>query len=206
MTIPIADDTERRKTDIVLELLREKLAHGTILDCEVHSKSMLPLLEEGDTVSIIKADSHSVHKGDIVVFRIGSALHIHRNIRSVRSSHRRTMLITKGDNLPRADRPAVSPHQLLGKVIVVKKDSGVIDLRRFCWRAINYLIAVISGMQNSLPAYLAFLRNVFLRNRRFDPGIIIRERLVSLCFIPLKLILAVTKKMPLFYGTSYTKK
>lgn len=68
----------------------------------VRGTSMLPTLREGDVVLLVKAGPDEIEVGDVVVFRAGPKLIIHRvvEIRIVGGEH---YYVTKGDNNPVED-------------------------------------------------------------------------------------------------------
>ncbi|MEM1628418.1 MAG: signal peptidase I [Desulfurococcaceae archaeon] len=68
----------------------------------VKGNSMLPLLREGDIVIIIKANAEEIKPGDIIVYKAGDKLIIHRVI-EIRRMSGDLYFVTKGDNNPMSD-------------------------------------------------------------------------------------------------------
>lgn len=68
----------------------------------VRGVSMLPTLREGDIVLLAKAEPHEIGVGDVVVFRAGPKLIIHRVV-EVRVIGGEYYYVTKGDNNPIED-------------------------------------------------------------------------------------------------------
>ncbi|MCS7128026.1 MAG: signal peptidase I [Sulfolobales archaeon] len=90
----------------------------------IDGKSMLPTLREGDLVFSYKPKPSEINVGDVVIYRRGSTLIIHRVI-AVLNEGNSTCYLVKGDNNPTVD-PALPPCKngipylnIEGKVIEV---------------------------------------------------------------------------------------
>lgn len=90
----------------------------------VDGKSMLPTLREGDLVFSYKPKPSEINVGDVVIYRRGSTLIIHR-VMAVFNEGTYTCYLVKGDNNPMVD-PALPPcksgipySNIEGKVIEV---------------------------------------------------------------------------------------
>ncbi len=189
----LCEELEEERGAIAFSLLQEAVTLGKIVDFKVASNSMFPFLEIGDIATIRSIELRDLHKGDIIVYRLGNLLCVHRYIYNLKNGNDILQLIVKGDNVSHFDQPSILIGQLIGKVIAIKKREKTINLERGSWKVINYLIANISMIQGYVPAYLGFMRRVFLRNSKFKPGIFIREWICSLFFIPLRVIAHITK-------------
>ncbi len=90
----------------------------------IDGKSMLPTLREGDLVFSYKPKPNEISVGDVVIYRRGSTLIIHRVV-AVLNEGASPCYLVKGDNNPIAD-PALPPcrsgipySSIEGKVIEV---------------------------------------------------------------------------------------
>lgn len=68
----------------------------------VKGSSMLPTLREGDIVIILRVKTDEIRPGDVVVYRAGDKLIIHRVIEIKRFGND-LYFVTKGDNNPTTD-------------------------------------------------------------------------------------------------------
>lgn len=193
------EELEKEKSDIAFCLLKEKIRYGKILNFEIVSNSMSPLLKRGDTASVRNVEPQDLQKGDIIVYKMNERLCVHRYIHKLKKDNNSFKLIAKGDALSHFDQLPVSMEQLVGKVISIRKNKKTIDFEITSWKIVNYLLANISAIQAYVPIFLQFLRRTFLRDRKFRPGIFIRRGLCFIFSIPLKLIVYITKISPLFY-------
>lgn len=117
---------------IILSLL------GYITLAVVEGNSMEPALQTGDVVIVIKRISiRDISVGDVVVYRRGGALIIHRVV-AVSDG----ILITKGDNNPLVD-PPVSFENVIGKVLEIGNNVFKIPL-------IGYLTLLVRYSTSSL--------------------------------------------------------
>ena len=191
---------KNKNIDTAFCLLKEKVETGKILTFEVASGySMFPLLSRGDRALVRNVEFQGLRKGDIIIYRTNESLCIHRLIRKLKKDNNCFALITKGDNIYHFDQLPVSKEQLVGKVIAIRKNNKTINLEEMPWKIINYLLASISAIQAYLPIALRVMRRAFLRNKNFPPGITIKKMSSFILFIPLKIIVYITKIVPLFY-------
>lgn len=115
----------RGRTSAELHALKCELAGDVLrssgqLRLRVTGWSMVPTILPGDTLLIEPAGSERVGKGDIVLYRRGRRLFVHRvSEKSVSAGDLR--IITQGDGMRRPD-PPISAAQLLGKVTFVVRD------------------------------------------------------------------------------------
>jgi len=101
--------------------------------------SMGGLIDKGDQIIVVKADIHDVKFGDIVILYDTGNLICHRVFRNKYIDSVYT-LFTRGDWAVDYDLP-VTLDNFIGLVVAIRKSSGVIDLRRALWKALNILIA-----------------------------------------------------------------
>lgn len=133
-----------------LGLFEECLNSGLDLRVRVTGKSMSPFLRGGEMLTIKKVPTHTLRKGDLILFLTGEGSPVlHRIIRFRQSPGNARVFHTKGDALYGFDEP-VHEAAVLGKVVRVERESrhtgenGLRDMDSFLWRRINYLVAVTS--------------------------------------------------------------
>lgn len=90
----------------------------------VSSGSMVPTLNVGDVVLVVK--SNEVGVGDIIAFYVGSEVVIHRVYDVVVDSNGSTYFTTKGDNNDHVDPFKVEPPYVVGKLALVIPYVGII--------------------------------------------------------------------------------
>ncbi len=99
---------------LCIDLLKEKIETKGRIELTVHGDSMLPTLQDGDTVYIMKNENYKI--GDIIAYYLKnnenvSPIIIHRII-----FVRKTYVLTKGDHNDFIDPLRISPDAVLGKV------------------------------------------------------------------------------------------
>lgn len=104
----------------------------------VTGRSMLPTLQAGDQV-LVAHGSSGIRRGDIVVFRQGGELVIHRVMRMYHHNGE-TTFVTKGDNRPHFD-PPVSAGEIVGRALTVKRGGRSMSLDTPVWRLTGWFIA-----------------------------------------------------------------
>lgn len=92
----------------------------------VASGSMQPALQVGDIVVSVKPDPYKIETGDIIQFRKGQEMILHRVIEVDSSEGRR--FITKGDANTVADLDPISMEQIVGKRIFTIPKIGWISI------------------------------------------------------------------------------
>jgi len=127
--------------------------------------SMAPTLREGDLLRVRHVAPDELGFGDIVVFEVAEASVVHRLLCAPRL---RTLLLTKGDNATRPDRP-FARDRLVGKVCTVRRGSVRIDLERGGWRWRSRAIALASLLEASAVSLA-----VAVRRRWFPTGLVRR--------------------------------
>lgn len=95
-----------RATDVV----RELLAAGETVELTIEGGSMAPFLRPGDVVTLALARPEALRPGDVVAFRAGPRLVVHRLLAIEAES-----LLLRGDAGPAADR--IPPDALAGRVV-----------------------------------------------------------------------------------------
>lgn len=113
----------------------------------VQGESMLPFLRAGDEV-LVAHRYHDIRRGDIVVFRIGDKLIIHRVLQIDGHTGRIT---TGGDNTTRFDDP-VTHADIIGRVIGLRRGRKTVLLDTRTWRRLGLFIATGSLLTKHLAA------------------------------------------------------
>lgn len=104
----------------------------------VRGGSMRPLMQAGDRVLISRVAAESIACGDIIVFRRGSNMIVHRLLKKRRNGEG-NYFIEKGDHSPAPG--SFSADQVIGRVTVVKGNGKLYSLdspfSRFIGRALS---------------------------------------------------------------------
>jgi signal peptidase I len=131
---------ERRKGDAarIAEVLR---TNGRIA-LRVHGTSMLPWVKPADVALIRQTAGDSVRFGDVVLFRRGERLFVHRIVQK-RGPLGGEQFIVKGDAHPTADGE-LGPEEVLGRVVRIYRGGKRIDLDAPGQLAKGLLIAELS--------------------------------------------------------------
>lgn len=108
--MPAEDETEA----VIDATLRAWASAGRQSRVPVEGASMWPLLQPGD-VALIAHGRQPLHNGDILAYRAGGRVVVHRLLRRGPGGE----MLTGGDNVPRVDAP-VSGEMVLGHVVVVE--------------------------------------------------------------------------------------
>jgi signal peptidase I len=122
---------------VVTGLVREQLKRGALVRLRVAGDSMAPLIEAGDVVLVQRVNAEELRRGDLLVVEEAGSFLVHRAVAI--SSNR---LRTKGDNVRYAD-PAVTVHDVLGRVAMVEKAGGRIDLYAGQWPVVNRVLGLL---------------------------------------------------------------
>jgi len=131
--------------NVVSDLIREEMAHGTTFRFRVISGSMAPLIAAGDEIVVEQAVADRLRRGDIVLYTVGGAFHTHRLLARRRHGGA-TLLVTKGDASLNPDQPW-GEEQFWGKVVAIKRGDRTIDLEGGRWRAMNRLLGILAVLQ-----------------------------------------------------------
>jgi hypothetical protein len=131
---------ERRADDAAC--IAGALAKRGYVSMRVHGTSMLPWVRPGNIALIRQTTIENVRCGDIVLFRRGAHLFVHRIVEK-RGSLDTAQLFSKGDAHPTSDGP-VGHEQLLGRVVRIYKDGERIDLDAPGQLALGLLISKLS--------------------------------------------------------------
>jgi signal peptidase I len=129
-TIAKPDD----KVKFVLgEMLQEVCERGKSLSFKIASGSMSPIIEVGNVVKISRVKPSHVRTGDIVAFREGQNVVVHRIIGKKRLN-RELIFSHRGDD--GAISGKIPAKDLIGRVFLIKKGEREISLNTL-WSAIS---------------------------------------------------------------------
>jgi len=115
---------ERRASDA--QAIAEALQSHSRVVLRVYGASMLPWVRRGDVVVIHNASPDTVRCGDVVLFRRGDRLYVHRIVEK-RGLRRRARFLAKGDANPHADG-IIGQEEILGRVVNLYRGNRLIDL------------------------------------------------------------------------------
>ena len=115
---------ERRTSDA--QAVAGALQSHSRVVLRVYGASMLPWVRPGDVVVIHSASPDTVRCGDVVLFRRGDRLYVHRIVerRGLRGGAR---FLAKGDANPHADG-IIGQEEILGRVLSLYRGNRLIDL------------------------------------------------------------------------------
>lgn len=114
---------ETNNTQLIAVMLRQSTAEGKRPFLTISSPSMTPLLQIGDQVGLETVSSSQLQMGDIITLEQDTHLLTHRFWGWDDDGR----LQTRGDRPLTFDPPA-TPDQLLGRVIIRRRGSKVLDL------------------------------------------------------------------------------
>jgi signal peptidase I len=130
-----------RYADAALDLLHRSLAAGETVRLPVSGTSMLPLLQPGNTVTVIPADPAALRRGDLVVAWQHDRLLIHRLVAiDARGWH------TKGDNNDLAD-PPLAGQAILGRIVTIERYGTLIRMQRRRWQVVHPVLGALSHLE-----------------------------------------------------------
>jgi hypothetical protein len=129
----------------VTALLLEVLArHGAVWVREA-SRSMSPLIREGDEVRLVPPERRRIRQGALIACRREEGLVLHRVLASNEAG-----VITKGDALASPD-PPVGWADVVARVAALRR-AGMpsADLDRFPWPPVNRLLGALAAIAGRL--------------------------------------------------------
>jgi len=150
-----------RRLQALVELWRDA---GRRTEISVQGRSMFPLLRAGWRLEL---DHGMVEhpRGSIIVFLQGRVLVAHRVV----GRRRKGAYLTKGDALLHYDRRPVLPARVLGRVVAVHHEAGVIRLTGRRQRLLGRAVALVSMLVAQLHRGAAPVRHWTSAAGRF-PG------------------------------------
>ena len=123
------------------EMLQEAYQKNQGLNIKIVTGSMSPLIEAGDVVRIIPVEPSGIHTGDIVAFREGPRIVVHRIVGKIRSNRQVTGFHQRSDTSGLAG--VIASQDVIGRVVTITKEGREIYLdtarcrissRIFVWR------------------------------------------------------------------------
>ncbi|MEW6602760.1 MAG: hypothetical protein AB1499_17445 [Nitrospirota bacterium] len=128
-----------------LQLIEEILSGGSLLRIRVTGRSMTPLLQGREFLTLRQVACSALKKGDLILFSSNGRLILHRIICKFRSGDGSVILRTQGDAMTSDDGP-VHQEKVLGKVILIEKSCSkgrviISDMESAGWVILNSLIA-----------------------------------------------------------------
>jgi signal peptidase I len=115
---------------------------------------MLPLLRDGDVVTVTPAARTEIRVGDVICYEaLPGRLVVHRVI-----GHARDRFLAKGDALSAPD--SVDPPQLLGKITAIERFGTARRLDTRAARLCNRLMAALSRRTPLVPLAIDAARRV----------------------------------------------
>ena len=128
--------------DVIAEILETDLSFGDVIQLNVVSKSMQPLMTIGDQVIAEITPLDEIQQGDVVVIKRNHDYLTHRVIHQNHNTW-----ITKGDNNVLPD-PKISQDKIIGRVSIIKKGNHSINLLSKKWIYLNPLLAKLSSLES----------------------------------------------------------
>ncbi len=149
--------------EALTELWQDVLARKGSNQAQVVSSSMFPVIRKGDRVRIQKAVWQDISFGDIIVFKRGGRLAVHRALGKGWRNGRR-YLLEKGDAV--LWRAAVPEDDLIGRVCTIESGSDTLNASAGWGRALQ----VALGLESYAALQLWRLLALALRLLRQDPN------------------------------------
>ena len=107
---------------------------GKTVRITVQGNSMAPFISAGESVSVRLAGSAGLKKGDLLAFREGESIVVHRYVKRKREQGR-VWVCQKGDSL--SGYRWIPEDRVLGRVESIHKNTGKRDMNRWPWVLIN---------------------------------------------------------------------
>lgn len=122
----------------LLPIMEETLSAGCTVTFTTHGKSMRPILNDGDSVSLKKADKYKV--GDVVLYRkADGSFVLHRIIRIKKDT-----VYTQGDSLHEKDEP-IKSDAILGKAVAYIYPQRELKTTEFTYKVYKILYMSFVG-------------------------------------------------------------
>ena len=149
-----------KPSDLSHLLLREIGLSGRNPTLVIRGNSMLPMLRDGQRVTVDCSPARKVRKGEIILFQKAETLVVHR-VLSVRSGKRGLSYIEKGDNQVACG--FVDHEEVVGVVTEIdgREDgvtpTGVNRVRQVLFATYSYFISI--AYKVAMSAYKPFFRD-----------------------------------------------
>lgn len=134
--------------DVAAPFVQDVLARDGSAWVRESTDSMTPLVRAGDRLRLAPIDRAHVHPGDVVAYRRGPHLIVHRVLACDAAG-----VVTKGDALPSRDEP-VPWHAVVGRVVTLTAGAGgrQHELTAFPWPLLGRLVAWLSRLAEAVGA------------------------------------------------------
>lgn len=166
--------------EVLEELAEELMRGGNEARFRVRGASMHPTIFDGDAVRIRSCSVENVKTGDVVLFRRGGILCLHRVIYRTKGVTGETQgFVTAGDGLPEPDGVA-RPRDLIGTVVAAQRGERWIETSSFGsrWWA---LLRVLASRHPGARRVLRAARGAASRMLHRHGGVRTRTQEVSRC-------------------------
>ena len=143
------------------DLSRDILKRGDSVRFKAHGSSMLPLIRDGDLLTIESLDHRGLKRGDVVFYQTaGKKCVVHRVVKITIQNDQR-FLVTKGDASP-GSVEKIEENLVLGKVVQLHRNEKRINLNRNLWWFLS----------RHLPGFLHFIYLMVRVQRKIHPSTI----------------------------------
>lgn len=132
----------------------------------VRGNSMHPFLHPGDTILILHSRCEDAVPGELIAFRSGKTLIVHRLLRFITDGSS-SFFLCKGDNCSRPD-PLVPAERIVGRACAVIRGKSKVRLEAPAWRAASRAIAACARCSLILDRWKSHHRRRFAYSR-FNP-------------------------------------
>ncbi len=130
-----------------VSLALDALARGERLWVREASPSMFPLIRPGDELLLAPLDARPIKRGDVIAYKRGAQLVIHRVLTASRSG-----VVAKGDGLASAD-PLVPRERVVARVVALRGPDGrLVGLDVFPWPLLDHLLGWIAAAGSRLSS------------------------------------------------------
>ncbi len=107
------------------EIFRLINSNKKLVTFQVNGFSMIPLVNEGDKITVKKIESSEIEFGDLVAFYVNDNFVIHRIVKIIKNENG-IQFWEKGDN--RKFPTLINENQIVGKVVEIQKSNKTIFL------------------------------------------------------------------------------
>ncbi len=121
---------------------------GREIRIETEGTSMRPLIEGGDEITIKLTNTEPLRVGDLIAFREGNRIVVHRLLKVGRSAKGRRFC-EKGDNAP--GWSWIDAERVLGRVTSIDGRRGRLVMTRPLWRWINPIVGRLHALGARFP-------------------------------------------------------
>lgn len=135
---------------MVVDLLAELLQRGEAIEFRARGGSMSPIIRDGDRLRIEPVQAGQLRCGDIIAYRRGGRLFVHRYLGRWPDSG---ALRTRGDFHTRVE-PPLDPSEVLGRVTAVGRYGKKVRLHHVSWRTVRVLLQPLLSKRVQIKDWL----------------------------------------------------